>query len=37
MLILFRGRWFVNSALGEPEITRTLELTDAAMKQICAA
>ena len=35
-LILFRGRWFVNSALGEPEITRTLELTDAAMKKICA-
>ena len=33
-LILFRGRWFVNSALGEAEITRTLELTDAAMKQI---
>jgi hypothetical protein len=33
-LILFRGRWFVNSALGEAEITRTLELTDAAMEQI---
>jgi glutamate-1-semialdehyde aminotransferase len=35
-LILFRGRWFVNSALGEPEVARTLELTDAAMKAIRA-
>jgi glutamate-1-semialdehyde 2,1-aminomutase len=35
-LILFRGRWFVNSALGEPEVTQTLELTDAAMKTIRA-
>ena len=36
-LILFRGRWFVNSALGQAEITRALELTDAAMRQIAGA
>jgi glutamate-1-semialdehyde 2,1-aminomutase len=33
-LILFRGRWFVNSALGQAEITRTLELVDAALGTI---
>ncbi len=35
-LILFRGRWFVNSALGQEEVTRALELTDAAMKKIAS-
>jgi glutamate-1-semialdehyde 2,1-aminomutase len=33
-LILFRGRWFVNSALTDEDVTRTLEMTDAVMSII---
>ncbi len=36
-LILFRGRWFVNGALTQVDIEKTLELTDAAMRRICGA
>jgi glutamate-1-semialdehyde 2,1-aminomutase len=33
-LILFRGRWFVNSALTDADVDKALELTDAVMKNI---
>lgn len=33
-LILFRGRWFINSATTEQDVTKTLELVDSAMKTI---
>ncbi|MBE0698484.1 MAG: aspartate aminotransferase family protein [Anaerolineaceae bacterium] len=33
-LILFRGRWFVNSALTEADIDKTLEMTHQVMKTI---
>jgi glutamate-1-semialdehyde 2,1-aminomutase len=33
-LILFRGRWFVNSALTEKDVDKALELTDKAFKTI---
>lgn len=36
-LILFRGRWFVNGALTEADVAKTLELTDRAMQKICSA
>ncbi|MHC1770332.1 MAG: hypothetical protein AB9907_01120 [Flexilinea sp.] len=34
VLIFFRGRWFVNSALTEDDVTRTLEMTDSVMKTL---
>jgi glutamate-1-semialdehyde 2,1-aminomutase len=34
VLILFRGRWFVNSALTSADVDRTLELTERAMQAI---
>jgi glutamate-1-semialdehyde 2,1-aminomutase len=34
-LILFRGRWFVNGALTDADVRKTLEITDQAMKKIC--
>jgi glutamate-1-semialdehyde 2,1-aminomutase len=34
ILILFRGRWFVNSALTGEDVEQTLEITDAIMKTI---
>jgi glutamate-1-semialdehyde 2,1-aminomutase len=33
-LILFRGRWFVNSALTDQDIDRTLEMVDNVMEKI---
>jgi glutamate-1-semialdehyde 2,1-aminomutase len=34
ILILFRGRWFVNSALTDEDVERTLDITDSIMKTI---
>jgi glutamate-1-semialdehyde 2,1-aminomutase len=34
-LILFRGRWFVNGAVTDADVRKTLEITDQAMKKIC--
>lgn len=34
-LILFRGRWFINSSLTEADVEKALTLTDDAMKAIC--
>jgi glutamate-1-semialdehyde 2,1-aminomutase len=34
-LILFRGRWFFNSAMTSADVVKALELTDNAMKIIC--
>ena len=34
ILILFRGRWFINSALSDEDVTRTLEITDQIMETI---
>jgi hypothetical protein len=33
-LILFRGRWFVNSALTDPDVDHTLEMVECVMEKI---
>jgi glutamate-1-semialdehyde 2,1-aminomutase len=33
-LILFRGRWFVNSAITDEDVDKTLEMTEAVMRKI---